>query len=103
MEKTVTNSRGKPVGVIINGVYKKILSSSKHMLKKPEGWCIDSAHLKEDWHELRILDRDTNIVYSTNKDSFLTYGIKKNYGYGDQVCLPLKWFSRLDPAQSKLL
>lgn len=91
MKTDVRNIDGKVVGFIQNGVLCKKVFKKKHFMRVLNGWGWDK-HIIEgnEFIEVKILDKDDDIMYISQKSDWLTHGIRKNFGYGDQIILPLR-------------
>jgi hypothetical protein len=79
--------------------------SSRHMLRKPQGWAFDfdilddADYLGATW--VLIIDEETGIAYSAELGAFWEQGIFIDRGYGEQLCLPLdQWATQRKPPTS---
>lgn len=92
MKKEVFNNAGKVVGHIIgDSLYKKV-KRSKHYHRILNSWGIDRKILAEDFDVVKILETESDQLYVAPKSLWLEKGIRKNFGYGEQVFLPLHHF-----------
>jgi len=87
---------GKPVGYVENGILKKRVQASKHMLRIPRGWAWDKDILEEavaeGIEETEIFDTEDEITYTAKIKNILEKGQVVNRGYGVQVVLHLfRW------------
>ena len=84
---------GKPVGYIEDGILKKRVQASKHMLRIPRGWAWDKDILEEVLAEgilkTEIFDTEEEVTYFANIQDILEKGQEVNRGYGLQVVLYL--------------
>ncbi len=83
----VYSSAGRCVGRIEGGVYHKRLDPTRHKLDRPPGWAIDRDHLDLPWESI-VIETTTGETWRATKDAFLTFGVRIDRGYGDQICLP---------------
>lgn len=99
-------SKGKLAGKLDNGIYRKKVISTKHKMKIFDAYGIDKTIVskleKLGCKEIRILETDTNIIYSTSFENFLKNGIEKNFD-GKQVFLSIKHFSESNERQKTLI
>lgn len=90
--KDVRNVDGKVVGQIKDGVLMKRVFKKKHFMRVLNGWGLDLKILYEEGFDIvKILDKDEDICYVSKKEDWLNHGIKKNFGYGEQIILPVRW------------
>lgn len=79
-----------------NGIYRKKVQKSKHLLYKHQAWGIDRAIVEElinrDCTEVRILDTENDIVYKIGFDKFRAYALEDDFGFGVQKFLPLHYW-----------
>ena len=99
---TVIKVNGRTVGQVIDGVFVKDVSSSKHFLHTPEAiaYTIDTLHAAQraGAEYCEVLDTDTGIKYRASIAKIFDMGKKFNYGWGDQIYLTLSnWLQTLDP------
>lgn len=91
------NQKGKVIGKLENGVLKKIVRGSVHMLQKPKGWAWDKHVIEETkilgGKSIEITDTETQTKYKAKLDDFEFFGIAFNRGYGEQIVLPIKYWS----------
>ena len=90
---------GKPVGYVEDGILKKKVQASKHMLRIPRGWAWDKDILEEAVAEgievTEIFDTEEEITYTAKIRDILEKGQVVNRGYGVQVVLHLfRWKKR---------
>jgi len=87
---------GKPVGYIEDGILKKRVQASKHMLRIPRGWAWDKRILEEAVAEgikiTEIFDTEEKVTYSAKIRDILEKGQVVNRGHGLQIVLHLfRW------------
>ena len=89
----VRRQDGKVIGQVVGTEFRKSITNN-HMLNIPPALCsaVVSLRQAQGYGATTCVwtNRDTGIVYSVSVERFLKDGIRKDYGYGDQVCLPLK-------------
>ena len=94
------------VGYLKDFIYRKQVDSTIHRMKIFDAYGIDKkivGQLKDlKCTEIRILEKDTGIVYSTSFQNFLDKGIEKNFD-GMQIFLPIKHFTVSNNRQKSLL
>lgn len=104
MKKDVRNVDGKVVGFILDGALCKKVFKKKHFMRVLNGWGFDKKIIEEnEFAEVKILDKDEDIMYVSQKDDWLTHGIRKNFGYGDQIILPLRHHEMRHRKQAQML
>lgn len=99
---TVIRANGRIVGQVIDGVFVKDVSSSKHFLRTPEAiaYSLDTLHAAEAagavW--LDVLDTDTGTHYRASLAMMWDKGRNFDYGFGSQryLCLSF-WALARDP------
>lgn len=93
-KQVVRNSAGRVVGEISNGVLRKKMFASRHMLRDPRGWTWDAAILdaaeRAGVLTSRITDKETGAVFTAPISAFRAYGIALDRGFGPQICLPIE-------------
>ncbi len=102
---TVIKVDGRTVGQVIDGVFVKDVSSSKHFLRTPEAiaYTIDTLHAAQraGAEYCEVLDTDTGKKYRASIAKIWDMGKPFNYGWGDQIYLTLSnWLQTLDPEYS---
>lgn len=106
MIKEFFNNNGKLAGTLKDGIYRKKVDSVKHKMRMFNAYGIDKKimlQLKElGCEEIRIKEVDTERVLSARMDDFLNNGIERSFD-GDQVFLPVKFFTNINDKQAKLL
>lgn len=88
--------RGRNIGRLSDGVFRKRVRKSRHLMKKYNSWGIQYDLLQslkeEGCKEIRVLDEDDEIIYSTDVDTYYKEGIVDNWGDGQQCFLTReKW------------
>lgn len=99
----VRNVDGKVVGNIVDGVLQKKVRRSKHFMRVLNGWGMDTDIFKHDFNEVKILDTENETLYVSKRDDWLTHGIRKNFGYGHQIILPLRFHEVRHKKQQSML
>ena len=91
------NQRGKVIGKLINKTLQKIVKGSKHMLRKPKSWAWDKSVLdeaeKSGGRIVEITDSETNTKFISSFADFRKFGIPINRGFGEQIALPMAYWS----------
>jgi len=108
-EELVYTNTGQLVGCIKNNILQKTADSNIHMLYKPPGWAwdkdiIDNA-IERGISKTIIHEKNQNVDYCARLEDFYTFGEPLNRRYGDQICLPLKFWEiqkRGKPATQQL-
>jgi len=81
------------IGSLKEGVFRKRVKKSKHLMRKLNAWGIQFDALmelnKQGCTEIRILETEENKVYSTPLEVIWKQGKVENFGDGDQAFLPL--------------
>ena len=98
------NNKGKVVGELLDGVFRKKVQN-KHIMKIYDAWGLDEKILDEiedKCDSIRILNTDTNQVFSTVPEVFRSKGIKGNFD-GRQVFLPRQYWEIRDINQPSML
>jgi hypothetical protein len=94
----IYSEAGKVIGWLRGGVLVKRVSSARgHMLKRPPGWALDSCSLEQveakAGHSIELTDDATGLVYRAGVEAFRRWGVTVRRGYGEQICLPLAYWS----------
>jgi hypothetical protein len=103
------NDRGKVIGRLIDKTLQKSVNGSRHMLRKPKSWACDKSVIEEAKSlggiTIEITDLETDIKYRTGFDTLQKYGLLINRGFGEQIALPMAYWSTddKDNPQLKLL
>ncbi len=97
----VFNSSGHVIGEIRgNTLYKKV-KSSVHMLLMPKAWAIDEDAIdfavSKGTTDIEVSDKESGSVYRCSIQTFVRYGVKINRGFGQQIALPLSYWSIITP------
>ncbi len=93
--KEFRNQIGQPIGTWNGKQFFKSVDPDEHLMKIYDAWGIDTAVL----HQLPadgaidIHDRKNDKHYVTVVSEFLTKGIPKDFGHGEQVFLPRNLFN----------
>lgn len=100
----VRNVDGKVIGFIKDGVLCKRVFKKKHFMKVLNGWGLDKKIFNDhDFKEVKILDKDDDVMYVSQRSDWLEHGIRKNFGYGEQIILPLRHHEMRHRKQAQLL
>jgi len=94
-------AQGKPVGHvdIETGIFHKTCRASRHLMRRPAGWALDTASLDQAERAaatvVRITDIETGRVYTASIKAIRDNGVLLDRGCGEQLLLPLdKWTVR---------
>ena len=102
----VYNAQGRVIGHITpDGWLRKRVDPAIHMLRRPPGWATDVTHLDLPIRGIRLVTPD-GTTYEAGLELFRRHGIRIERGYGQQVVLPLSFWTvrRADqPEQLPLL
>ena len=104
-KKAVHNSNGAIVGQIKNGWLEKRVDPTKHMMRSPEGYATDIAHInmlqdgKAQGIRLKLPDGST---LQASTYTLVEHGIEITRGHGLQLLLPIKWWATLTEEQPPL-
>lgn len=95
--KSYRNHRGQVVGELKDGVFRKKVSGEVHLFKNQDAWGIDVTILDDlpPETEIRILDKDTQVVYYTTAETFKT-GTRHDFGHSPQYLLWRGLFDRME-------
>lgn len=100
-------SDGRPSGCVIeDGILRRRVQASKHMLRRPPAWAVEEKILREaerhgcTW--VQVVDVESHITYVAPLQSFWTRGIAIDRGFALQRALPLCFWTREDPKQPSL-
>lgn len=102
----LTSVDGKVIGELEDGILTKRVKGSIHRLRTPPAWAIDKLAYEKcagHCHTIVIIDMEANLRYYVG---FKTFDDKKMYlnrGYGEQYCLPLKYWQVTSVAQMALI
>lgn len=94
----ISGKDGRTIGKLTTDdrVFHKRVRGSKHMLREPIGWSIDSDVIyileKLGCSEIEIFDVESGITYTVDFTEFLAIAIPINRGYGEQLALPLTYW-----------
>lgn len=97
------NAKGKIVGELVNDIYRKKVEGSKHLLKMMDAWGIDKSIVVElvshGAQEIRILDTESDIVYSVPVTEFVDKSVVRDFGETEQMFLSRHFFTKKDMVQ----
>lgn len=97
---------GRPVGRVVGEAFVKTVAASRHMLRRPEAWCLDTQSL-EDARRLgatmvELHDQDTGRTFEASLEVIRRDGIPLDRGFGPQLALPLHRWAMRDSRQLAL-
>lgn len=96
MEKFYKNKKGQVIGRLKEGIYRKEVDKKKHLMRKFHAWGIDFdtyADLRGKCTEIRIRERQDNLIYSIPFEKFSQVARVEDVGEGRQAFCPLEEFS----------
>ena len=95
-EMIVRNKQGKVVGRIENHIFVKEVYGSKHMLRKPAAWAIDTDILDRavapNCYSIHIIDKETNKKYICGLQTFREHCQSIDRKFGRQYFLELVYW-----------
>lgn len=104
--KIFTNLKNQPIGKLKDGIFRKQVSASKHLMKIYNAYALDKDIFEELMDdgcvEIRIKELESGKIYSTKPENFIEHALTKDYGDGVQMFLPLK-FWEIDTNKQKAL
>lgn len=99
-------TNGRPVASLRGGVLSKRVRASIHMLRKPQGWAMDSAILeaakRDGVRQVEVFDLETDTRYTAPISAFERHGLTIDRGHGRQVVLPLAYW-QIEPTGARQL
>jgi len=103
----IKNNQGRVIGSHKNGKGYFKRSEGSHTLNITDAWCLDISALTQlinnKVHTIEIEATDTGVFFSIDISTFQAEGTQYSFGYGDQICLPKKyWRKRHIGAKSPL-
>lgn len=88
------NSNNKVIGEERGDTYFSNRKGSKHLMRIMDAWGIDKNVLDSiKATRISITDTETKKTYSISKDEFIAHGVKRNFGFGEQVFTSRKFFT----------
>mgnify|MGYP003376593867 CR=1 FL=1 len=97
MAETPIFCNGHIVGKVTARTFCKVISGSKHLLRKPAAIAFDKTTLKDARKAgaltVAVTDRETGKTYRAPIDDIETHGFGVFRGFGSQVALALTRFS----------
>lgn len=82
-------------------VFVKLVSATVHLQRNMDAWGIDSRVLdllKElNIPRIRIIDRESNSIYDAHSNTILNHGVRRDFGYGEQIFLSRKYWFKGEP------
>ena len=104
----IYDNNGKVVGKIEAGWIEKVnIDPAKHKLRSPEGYATDAVHISKlingtDAKGIRLKLIDGTVL-EANIEDIDKHAAHINRGYGDQLVLPMRWWTiASDPRQSRM-
>ena len=88
---------GRIVGKVNGFKFVKRVRASKHMLREPKGWALDLESLvaaeRLGAREVEIEDTESGAIYTASFERIRSKGFRFDRGHGQQICLPLQFWS----------
>lgn len=88
---------GRAIGKVSGRTFCKVISGSKHLLRKPAAIAFDRSTLRDARKAgalaVAVTDRETGKTYKATIDDVEAHGFPVFRGFGDQVALALTRFS----------
>lgn len=95
---------GRAVGEVRGRTFYKRVCQANHMLHQFRAWASDIAVLEQvarlGAEYIQLEDTQTGNIWRAHIVSFWQYGIRFNFGYGEQIALPLKYWQVSGPSQA---
>ena len=100
----IYRSDGKVIGLVEEKTFKKQAIAERHMMRTPRGWgsdihALDQA-LQYGASQMEIHDSQTGIVYRCSIEEFFAKGVPRDFGYGEQLILPLRYWGVIRPGDT---
>jgi len=96
-DSTIIRANHKIVGEVRGNKFVKRVKGSKHMLREPRGWALDSESLvaaeRLGAREVEIEDTESGAIYTASFERIRSKGLHLDRGHGSQICLPLQFWS----------
>ena len=88
---------GKFIGKLEGGIFKKSVCRSKHMLREPESWAIDSEVVRTveilgTCRKVVVYDYENGFLYEVDFAKFIEKSFTIDRGHGAQRALPLTYW-----------
>ena len=94
--------QNKVIGELENGVFHKKVSDNKHLMKIYDAYGIDAQAFREHLLNAKIVIESESGIYESDAKTFQEKGIERDFGYGKQIFLSRKFFTRRDENQLTL-
>jgi len=87
----------KPVGELTSFALKKSVKKSKHLLRNLNAWSVDIQVLRLaeafGCEVVLVHESEENKDYKVRLSEFFGNGVKVDYGFGEQLALPLSYWN----------
>ncbi|WP_376793085.1 hypothetical protein [Thermoflexus sp.] len=94
---------GRPVGEVRDGVFRKHVRASVHMLRRPPAWALDVESLADaerlGARVVEIVDVETGFRYRASVARIREKGFELDRGHGRQIALELEEWAVEHPKQ----
>jgi hypothetical protein len=95
--KVLIYVNGRVVGYVANGTFYKRIRGSTQLLRSPKAICFDRSTLIDAADAgatcAEIFDYESRTTYTATFETIHTYSIPVRRGHGDQVGLPMNYWS----------
>lgn len=86
----------KIIGTIADGVFSKRVCKSKHFCRMFNAWGVQEDAIPDlkqhKCKRIKVIDTESDTIYTCSFEAFLHYGIRKDLGSGVQIFLPVKYW-----------
>lgn len=99
MDILIKCSTGKITAFFESGTstLKRRLKGSKHLLRKPPSICFDEGIIRQaerfECKAIEVTDTESSRVYRVPFSTFTEKAFQLNYGFGQQLALPIRYWS----------
>ena len=96
-DSTIIRVNHKIVGEVRGNKFVKRVKGSRHQLHSPRAWAVDVHSLGDaerlGAREVEIEDTETGAIYIASIERIRSKGFRFDRGHGQQICLPLQFWS----------
>lgn len=90
----------RTVGHVEEGVFRKQVRKGEHLLRILDAWGFQAELLPqlraEGVMRVEVYDAEEGVTYAVALDVIEARGVRRDFGHGEQVFLPRKFFERSD-------
>jgi hypothetical protein len=102
-KSTAIKLGNKTFGIVYSDEFRKVITGSKHLLRRPPAICIDKGALERaeaaGAKKIKITDDETGIIYRCTVDHLKRAAVVINRGFGEQWALVLDSWTVQRPGQ----